>query len=471
MKILLFYFFLNIIKEVKKPNFVLITIDCFRYDFFIKEVRAQNSRLPFLKKLAQKGILLNNFYANGCWSGSAMPSILSSTYPFADNGRCQLFGRQPTIAQALKKSGYLTFSVNANPYFSSFFGYHLGFDYFCDSITSNNRAVFKLKPQLTDLLRKASRKNIFLKYLNICFRKTILPLISKISPAAKFSFLKAKQMNKIVFSCLDYYYYKSKFKKNPFFLWIHYMDAHQPLYPEKKYLRKKLNLKTIKKINLKIAKREKIKLSQKELINLKELYLASLAQVDEAVKKLYQFIVDELKLKNTFFMITADHGELLTEKKGFYGHGAWLYQELVHIPLFIAGPGIKASENKHLYSQIDLAPTISQIAGIRPPLTWQGKAFLNRDLKIVKPNLAKAVFSEEGCVKAKDHLIGKGFGLKWNKRSFAVIKGRYKYITNLFLKTEEFFDLKNDPQEKRNLIREKSLKPKVDLFKFWLKSH
>lgn len=454
---------------MKKPNLVLITIDCLRYDFFIKEIKAQKSRLPFLKKLAQKGILFNNFYANGSWSGSAMPSILTSTYPFADKGRCHLFGRQPTIAQVLKKSGYFTFGINANPYFSSSFGYNLGFDYFCDSITSNNKAVFKLKPQLTDLLRKSSRKNVFLKYLNICLHKTILPLISKMSPAASFSYLKAKKMNKIVFSCLDYY--KSQFEKKPFFLWIHYMDPHEPLYPEKKYLEKKLNLKTIKKINLKIAEHKKIKLSQKELAILEKLYLATLAQVDDAIKKLHQFIIHKLKLKNTLFIITADHGELLTEKKNFYGHGTWLYQELIHIPFFIAGPCIKASQNNYLYSQINLAPTISQIVGIKPPLAWQGKTLLNKDLKIIKPSPTKAVFSEEGRVKRRDHFMGKGFGLRWNKRSFAVIKNQYKYIKNYFLNTEECFDLSQDAKEKKNLVKDKKFRPKIKHLRFHLKKH
>jgi arylsulfatase A-like enzyme len=429
----------------KKPNIILITIDCLRYDLLTKEINKNKSRLPFLKTLSKQGLLFKNFYANGSWSGTAMPAILASSYPFQNQGRCELFGRQPTLAQKLKKEGgYFTIGVNDNPYFFSKFGYHLGFDYFCDWNFSSNSKVHEIKNTFNDWLRQLPERNVFAKIIYLKFNQLLRPFIEKIYPPFGLPYLQTKKVNQIVIRALDYY--RRKLRQKPLFLWAHYMDLHMPLTPQKKYLVKKINAK---KIRQKASQQENLRLDQAEKDGLKELYLASLSQIDQGLRKLYRFIKKRLGSTNLTFIVTTDHGEILSEKKGFYGHGLWLYQELTHLPLLIFGTGIKPGQPARLGSQVDLAPTITQMAGVKPAANWQGASLL-------KPKKQKAVFIEEGRVKRRDHFLARGFGIKWPKRSFAVVGENFKYIKNFFWQEEELYDLAKDPSETKNLINQKN---------------
>lgn len=458
---------------MERPNIVLITVDCLRYDYFSKELMAKKTRIPFLRKLARRGILFENFYANGSWSGTAMPSILTSTYPFDNGGRCELFGREPSLTQVLKEEGYLTFGIHANPYFLSSFGYNRGLDYFYDWFTSSNEKIYKIKFGLKDTIRKLPHiNNIIFKTMYRVLHKIILPIFEKIYPTINIPYPKAEKINTIAFSCFNYY--KKRLRNNPFFLWLHYMDLHAPLFPDKKYWGKGLNFKDIKGLHNKLVKYEGVNLTQKEHYTLQNLYLASLSQVNNEIKNIHDFIINEMDKKNTVFIITADHGELLAEKKNFYSHGIWLYQELIHIPLLIIGKDSQPSRDFRLLSQIDLPPTVLRIAGIEPPSIWRGKEFLDKNLTIKGPG-KRVIFAEEGRIRREDQVKMRGdkisFAIDWEKRSFAVIADKYKYIKNYYLKTEEFYDLSKDKMENNNLINSKNLQEKIAFLKRNLEAH
>ena len=59
----------------------------------------------------------------------------------------------------------------------------------------------------------------------------------------------------------------------------------------------------------------------------------------------------------------SDHGEELFEH-GLLGHGMSLSEELVRIPLVLAGPGVAAGRRSHTVSLADVGPTLLELAGL-----------------------------------------------------------------------------------------------------------
>ena len=69
-------------------------------------------------------------------------------------------------------------------------------------------------------------------------------------------------------------------------------------------------------------------------------------------------------MKNTYIIITSDHGEEFKDH-GSFGHNHTLYNELVHVPLIIQGPGIpKKTRIADKVRLIDIFPTIFDLLGV-----------------------------------------------------------------------------------------------------------
>ncbi len=107
-------------------------------------------------------------------------------------------------------------------------------------------------------------------------------------------------------------------------------------------------------------------------------YFASVSFVDEQVGR----VLDELEAlglaDETVVVFTSDHGYHLGE------HGFWqklsLHEEATRIPLVVAGPGVARGasngprESAALVEQIDLFPTLAELAGLPVPAHCQGKS-------------------------------------------------------------------------------------------------
>lgn len=143
---------------------------------------------------------------------------------------------------------------------------------------------------------------------------------------------------------------------------------------------------------------------------------------------------------------TSDHGDML------YSHsltqkGPAMYEEITHIPLIIRGFG-KHKVNTNPVSHINLAPTILDIFGLPVPKVFEGKS-IYEELKTGR-RTNDYVFMEFGRYEV-DH---DGFGGFQPIR--CVFDGRYKLVINL-MTSDELYDLKEDPEEMKNLIFDESL--------------
>jgi hypothetical protein len=98
---------------------------------------------------------------------------------------------------------------------------------------------------------------------------------------------------------------------------------------------------------------------------MKQLYVASVATADEYVGALVDLLERQGVLDDTVIVFTSDHGEELLDH-GFATHGQALWEELLRVPLVIAGPGVPSGMRvAQRVSTRHIAPTLAALAGTR----------------------------------------------------------------------------------------------------------
>ena len=131
--------------------------------------------------------------------------------------------------------------------------------------------------------------------------------------------------------------------------------------------------------------------------------------------------------------------------KRFLGHGGpYLYQSLIHVPLVIHLPG--QSQGQRLESNVsnaDFAPTILDFLGMEAPAWMDGKTFKKA---LQDPHLDTGTKFSMNLYQMNP--IG-----DFLTTSIAAIHGKYKLIKYLKFNQYEMYNLKNDPEERNNLVK------------------
>jgi arylsulfatase A-like enzyme len=410
-------------------NLILITVDCLRADH-LSCLGYSKKTTPNLDYFASTGTLFSQAISVGNWTPPSFTAILTSTFPLMHGGWFDISNRGVTLAQVLKEHGYHTAAFPSNPWLSSYFGYHRGFDTFDDS-TSKTTPKNPLRRPKALVKRIIGTKGKLFDFL--------LQIYLVI-----FSHPLGRNLTKKVISSLP---------DNPsnFFLWMHYMDLHEPYFPHRRivspferYHFSKLSYKAI---------RNPGSLSPRELNEVIDLYDASISYVDEMIGSLFHTLKRSNILDNTFVVITADHGQQFMEH-GYCLHGGFhLYDEVVHVPLIIIGPGLPGQVISQQVSLLDLAPTILDMLEIEKP-----KAFLGNSLlplitgNKVQPGDLQAISETDSTIdpaqpRPREALLQ----LDAHQRVVSFRTRKWKYIYNE-RGQDELYHLENDPKETQNII-------------------
>lgn len=230
----------------------------------------------------------------------------------------------------------------------------------------------------------------------------------------------------------------------PFFLWVHYMDIHEPYVPEKEYVDRvdpniHLSLDDMFRLFQEVLlKRDASEESKVHL--LKKLYDAHVCEADDYVNALFG-IVDQYNLKqDTVIIITTDHGDEFGEHGGL-SHDDKMYSELIDIPLLIYEPHRdRAVMCEHLVSSIDIPPTIIHLFGLDPVETFEGHSLLPFDS-----------YPQRGCFgEAIDQKSQKGGDIE--RDTYFYREEDLKAIYRAYNDSWEMYDLRNDPKELVNIV-------------------
>lgn len=209
----------------------------------------------------------------------------------------------------------------------------------------------------------------------------------------------------------------SSLDDRPFFLFLNYFDVHTPYAPPKKFEEVFLPAGTrATKTEKKIAR-----------------YDGEILFMDFFIGALLNRLKMLGRYDDTWIIVTSDHGELLGEHR-LMGHGKFLYQEEICIPLFAKYPlGEVAPARTDTPVQLtDIMPMILDYLDLDYPDDVQGGA---------PPEVGHPIVAE---VYPRDFEAPLG---QWR----ALLDGDFKFLWNS-KDRHHLFDLKRDPHETANLL-------------------
>jgi len=399
------------LKGKKPSNIILISIDTLRPDRLGCYGHKMETS-PFIDKLAGRGVLFKNAIAQSPWTLPSHMSILTSLYPSVHLANSKknnkLSEEKVCLAEILKKEGYYTAAFVDGGWLRHKFGFNQGFDIYDDEggrIARINKKV--------------------MKFLEENFQKK-------------------------------------------FFLFMHVYDVHGPYEPPPPYNEmfykgnkddpNNHSMDFIKSIGYhKYQKFDNIT----DINYVKSLYAGEIRYVDNELGKLFAKMGELEIFDNTLLVFLSDHGESLFEHHVYIGHGIFLFDNEVKIPLIIKPP--KGNYRKRvIYNQvesIDVMPTILDLLDLPANKEAQGKSlvkFMKNQKVASKDNFAFGESSNTG---------GTGF-VRTNKWKFISkmkinlnelvqgLKPSNKInLTKYIIDEEQLYDLENDPQERNNLIK------------------
>ncbi|KAA3519752.1 choline-sulfatase [Agrobacterium vitis] len=164
-------------------------------------------------------------------------------------------------------------------------------------------------------------------------------------------------------------------------------------------------------------------------------YFANISYIDDKVGELIDTLTRTRMLDNTFILFCSDHGDMLGER------GLWFkmnfYEGSARVPLMMAGPGIAPGLHQAPTSNLDLTPTLCDLAGISMDevMPWTDGMSLKgmisgeaRTAPVLMEYAAEGSYAPMVCIR----------------------EGQWKYV-HCVLDPDQLFDLENDPQELTNL--------------------
>ena len=160
-------------------------------------------------------------------------------------------------------------------------------------------------------------------------------------------------------------------------------------------------------------------------------YYACITGLDHHLGRIFDCLKDLGQLTNTIIIFAGDNGLSLGEhglmgKQNLYEFGG------MHVPLVIAGPGIKHGQSDAFVYLYDLFPTICELAQVPVPASAEGQSLV--------PLL------EGRPAKQRDFLF-----TAYKDVQRAVRTDRWKLIRYPRVDQTQLFDLQTDPHELNNL--------------------
>jgi arylsulfatase A-like enzyme len=213
--------------------------------------------------------------------------------------------------------------------------------------------------------------------------------------------------------------------KRPFFLFVHFMDPHDPYF--------------VHPFNGEGYARVALPNPPPEMADkLRQLYDGGITYLDAHLGTFLAELKRRGLYDSTMVVLTADHGEEFHEHGGWW-HGTTLYDEQTHVPLLVKPARARGAHVvEDLVTSLDIAPSILAAATVTIPDVMQGHPL---PLAAGVPTGRDSVFSEED--------------FEGNVLS-AVRTRDWKFMTANAdnprgLPREALFDIGKDPQELANV--------------------
>jgi len=423
-----------------KPNIIIISIDTLRADHLgcYGNTMWDISPSPNIDKIAEQGIVFENFFATRGQTSPSIASMLTGKYPVShhlrDNGQVLTQEHLSFITLLHDNRGYDTAGFASNLY-----------------------------KELNPYDRAGSKPNWWTRGLNAYGDGYNNNFKGEVRPGVvEDQWTWDERVEKQTANWIRNY---DPNDDKPFFLWTHFYDPHKPYHPHPScpdfYPEYAGPLKPCvdggsDKITPFINEftRSNKPMSASDHKKVMALYDASIYGVDMRIGRLMEQLKRKGMLDNTWIFITADHGDELGDHNNYYYHGASIYNSVLKIPLVVKGPEGEYKPNSRsraLVQNVDIAPTILKLAGAEPPAGNEGCSLI-------------------GLISGEASKIEREFAVfEWQSYIYSYTDGVHKYIFNpewvwvqkppyfknntaFKYEIDELYNLKTDPHEKINIF-------------------
>ncbi len=386
----------------EQPNVVLVVVDTLRADAV--GILGGKGRTPHLDALAREGVWFRHGYAQSSWTRPSVASILTGEYSPA-HGAVHKFDPLPseatTVAEILRDAGYWTAAFVTNINVAPIFNFHQGFGeyhylppsfYFGASDSATRLSVYKL---LRLLRERFLRQRLYYHH----YYQDALVVTEEVRR------------------------WLAEDPPRPFFLFLHYMDPHDP------YFEIPYNGRGVARVVDPNPPAERA-------AEMHRLYTSDVEYFDRHFGALLEEFRRQGFWDNTLFVLAADHGEEFHEHGGWW-HGTTLYEEQLRVPIIFRLPRAhtRGEERNDLAQTVDLLPTILGQLGLAPPRPLPGRDLFS---EAQPPEVLYAHESLEG---------NEIESVRWQQWKLIVAnEGNPRGLPAIAL-----FDLSRDPEERMNL--------------------
>lgn len=358
------------------PNVVFVMIDTLRVDevgAYNPEAAARN-QTPALDALAREGIVFSQAFAQASWTRPSVASALTGRFPSAHGSTHKddaLPDAAQTLAELLRAKGYRTAGIVTNYNLAPDFNFQQGFD---DYVYLTPRYFLGAD----DTTAKLALYQIF---------RLVHERYASSGHDVDRYYQDARRTTDEALGWLDR---RGTDRSRPFFLWVQYMDPHDPYFAHDgsgDVFGHAINPNPPK--------------SQRDRIL--EVYRQEIRYNDEHLGRLFDGLRQRGLLDRSVVFVWADHGEEFLDHDDWW-HGTTLYDEQVHVPLIVRLPRVSPrtgwkpaglSAGKRFpgwVSLIDMPWTILHEAGYAPE-KLRAAGYQGADL--FTPRAQPLVFMEE----------------------------------------------------------------------------
>lgn len=386
-----------------RPNIILITVDALRADH-LGAYGSREGLTPAIDAFASESTVYEAVYATSSWTLASLGSVFTGLPPSQSGTKAPVGEREKwywqharlrhdtlLLSDKLHAIGYITAFEPTNPNLESVSGWR-GFETWSRQMPLNKPGWY-------------------------------------FSPKMKGCDVTS-----------DALYWVAHTQREPFLLWLHYMEPHGPYNAptaprslSKRYAKYSAGTEVWEKYK---QSKDRKKIADYQSYS-HAMYQEEVRYLDSCIGKLLKEIRESGKWNQAMIVITADHGEEFFEHNGI-GHGHSMHNEVLRVPLIIKWPQRTRADRR--ISQVvalpDLGTSLLKIAGIRNTKTLSYPALPQQNAPC-----GDIVYSESTF---------------WGQEQTALTTDRWRVIYHttekLPEKQFEVYDRKHDPLEQRNLV-------------------
>ena len=405
------------------PNVVMIFIDDLRADR-VGCLGCPRETTPVLDRFAREGTLFTHAFSQAGWSLPSYSSVMTSLYP-PSHGVTTFADRLPsaalTLAAVMRANGYRTAAFTGGVHASRLYGMDNGFEEFHDRPYEGGFG--HTVPAALEWLRKhADQPELQARAggpgLESPGSKIGLASAARErprsgaglggsadqpelqaraggpgleNPGSKIGLASAARDQPRSGTQLD------GSADQPYFLWLHGYDVNSPCRPPfglcklfdpgyagpvhnsdlLDHLGDTNGLDPLEPLSEAMKAIMCRPLLEPELTHIQAHYDGAVLTADTWLGVFLETLRMRGQCANTVFVVASDHGELLGEK-GQFGHPRDVAHELLlHVPLVLAGPGVRAGHRiEEPVELVDLAPTLLSLCSIAPCARFQGHSLV-----------------------------------------------------------------------------------------------